>query len=64
MATLRVLAFAAASGRVGSVLLVGDRLLDWQISDKAAESGMEAATYVQRLINDLTACQSGSDVSA
>jgi hypothetical protein len=53
MATLKVLAFAAASGRVGSVLLLGDRLLDWQISDKAAESGMEAAAYAQRLINDL-----------
>ena len=54
MAALRVLAFAAATGRVGSVFLVGDRLLDWQISDKAADSSMEAAAFAQSLINDLT----------
>lgn len=54
MATLRLLAFAAATGRVGSVFLVGDRLLDWQISDKAADSSMEAAAFAQSLINDLT----------
>ena len=54
MAALRVLAFAAATGRVGSVFLVGDRLLDWQISDKAADSDVEAAAHAQRLINDLS----------
>ena len=53
MAALRVLAFAAAPGRVGSVFLVGDRLLDWQMSSKAAESGVEAAAFAQSLINDL-----------
>lgn len=54
MAALRVLAFAAATGRVGAVFLVGDRLLDWQMSSKAAESGVEAAAYAQRLINQFT----------
>lgn len=53
MVTLRVLAFAAASGRVGSVFLVGDRLVDWCMSNKAAESGIEAAGHAQALINDL-----------
>jgi hypothetical protein len=48
-----VLAFAAATGRVGSVFLVGDRLVDWNISNKAAESGVEAAGHAQALINDL-----------
>lgn len=53
MAGLKVLAFAAATGRVGSVFLVGDRLVDWHISNKAAESGVEAAGHAQALINDL-----------
>ena len=53
MAALRVLAFAAATGRVGSVFLVGDKLVDWHISNKAAESGVEAAGHAQALINDL-----------
>lgn len=53
MAALRVLAFAAATGRVGSVFLVGDKLIDWHISNKAAENGVEAAGHAQALINDL-----------
>jgi hypothetical protein len=53
MAALRVLAFAAATGRVGSVFLIGDQLVDWHISNKAAESGVEAAGHAQALINDL-----------
>lgn len=53
MAALRVLAFAAATGRVGSVFLVGGKLVDWHISNKAAESGIEAAGHAQALINDL-----------
>ena len=54
MASLRLLAVAAATGRVGSVFLIGDRLMDWQMSSKAAESGVEAAAFAQTLINDLT----------
>ena len=53
MATLRILAFAAATGRVGSVFLVGNKLVDWHISNKAAESGVAVAGHVQTLINDL-----------
>lgn len=53
MAALRLLAFAAATGRVGSVFLVGDKLVDWHISNKAAYSGVEAAAHAQALINDL-----------
>lgn len=53
MAALRVLAFAVASKRVGSVFLVGGRLVDWQISDKASQSNVEVAGHVQSLINDL-----------
>lgn len=54
MAALRVLAFAAATGRVGAVFLVGDRLVEWKMSSKAAEDGPEAAAFAQSLINDLT----------
>ena len=53
MATLRILAFAAATGRVGSVLLIGDRLVDWHTSNKAAESGIKAAAHAQSRINNL-----------
>ena len=53
MATLRILAFAAATGRVGSVFLVDGKLVDWHISNKAAENGVAAAGHAQALINDL-----------
>jgi hypothetical protein len=54
MAALRILAFAAATGRVGSVFMIGDKLVDWHISNKAADSGVEAAGHAQALINHLT----------
>lgn len=53
MAALRMLALAAASGRVGYVFLVGDRLKDWRISEKAAKSPTKAAEQVQTWINEL-----------
>lgn len=53
MAALRVLAFAAATGRVGSVFMIGDKLVDWHISNRAADNGMEAAAHAQTLITDL-----------
>lgn len=53
MTPLRVLAFAAASGRVGSVFFVGDELIDWHISDKAARDETEAAAHAKSLILDL-----------
>lgn len=54
MAALRLLAVAAASGRVGSVFLIGDTLMDWQISKKAAQSSVDAAAFAQSLINEFS----------
>lgn len=53
MATLRVLAIAAASGRVGYVYLVDAKLKDWRISGKAARSKSAAAEMTQKWINRL-----------
>lgn len=53
MAVLRVLAIAAASGRVGYVFLVGGQLIDWQMSRLAAKSTAKAVGVVQQWINDL-----------
>ena len=53
MAVLRMLALAAASGRVGYVYLIGDRLKDWRISEKAAKSPEDAAHETQKWINEL-----------
>lgn len=53
MAVLRLLALAAATGRVGYVYLVGGRIKDWRISEKAAESPTAAAEEAQRWINEL-----------
>lgn len=46
----RLLALAAASGRIGMVFFVGQRLMDWQVSNKAAKSPASAATYLRTLI--------------
>jgi hypothetical protein len=54
MAALRIIAFAAASGRVGFVLLVGERLMDWQISNKAGKTADGAAAYALALIDKFT----------
>ena len=43
--SLRLLAFAAVSGRVAYVFFIGDRLLDWRISDKAAASTSHAIDW-------------------
>lgn len=50
MARLRVLALAAARRRVGSVVLNGGTLLDWRISDKAADSTECAVAHVEKMI--------------
>ena len=42
MAALRILSIAAATGRIAYVYLIGDRLMDWRISDKASSSAQEA----------------------
>lgn len=49
----RLLAIAAATGRVGYVFFVGKRLLDWRVSEKAARSPIEAAGVAQGWINEL-----------
>lgn len=46
----RILALAAATGRIGMVFLVGQRVMDWQISGKAAKSPEQAARYLTGLI--------------
>lgn len=50
MTRLKVLAIAAASGRVGYVLFMGDELKDWQLSEKASESPVNAAELAIALI--------------
>ncbi len=45
-----MLAVAAATGRIGMVFLIGNRLMDWQISGKAAKSPALAARYAEDLI--------------
>jgi LmbE family N-acetylglucosaminyl deacetylase len=51
--TLRLLAVAAATGRVAYVYLIGDRLMDWRISDRASESPEEATAHAKRWIETL-----------
>ena len=46
----RLLAVAAGTGRIGMVFFVGKRLMDWQVSDKAAKSPALAADYLRSLI--------------
>ena len=53
MAALKVLALAAATGRVAYVYLKGDRLADWRISEKASVSSVEAARATSRWIEVL-----------
>lgn len=53
MATLRILSIAVATGRVAYVYLIGDRLMDWRISDKASESVDEARAAAERWIETL-----------
>lgn len=49
----RLLAFAAASGRIGMVFLIGDRLMDWRLSNFAARLPKAAANYANILIISL-----------
>lgn len=53
MARYRILAVAAASGRVGYAFLVGDKLKDWHVSYTAAKSSIKAAAEAQKWINRL-----------
>ena len=53
MAALRMLAIAAASGRIAYVYLIGNRLMDWRISDRGSDSEDEAARSARRWIETL-----------
>lgn len=53
MARLKVLAIAVATGRVGYVYLIGNKLRDWGMSRKASRSTAEAAAQAQTWINEL-----------
>ena len=57
MAALRMLSIAAATGRVAYVYLIGDRLMDWRISDKASDSVDEAQAaavhWIETLLPDV-----------
>ncbi len=50
---LRLLALAATHSRIGYVFLIGDRLVDWRISDRATKSAGKAAVWTQKLIAEL-----------
>jgi hypothetical protein len=54
MAAYRILSFAAVSGRVGFVLLVGRRLMDWQVSNRAGRTPDAAAAYAMARIEQFT----------
>jgi hypothetical protein len=49
----RLLAIAVATGRIGVVFFIGERLMDWRISNRAAKSRIAASGHAQTLINEL-----------
>lgn len=53
MVALRILAVAAASGRIGYIFLAGDELKDWRVAYAAAKSPAKAAKLVRSWINQL-----------
>jgi len=52
MKTLRLLAIAASSRHVAYVFFIGERLVDWQISDRASASPESAGQYIAGWIED------------
>ena len=53
MKRLKVLVFAAATGRIGHVYLLGERLLDWGLSRRASRSPRDATEYATKVIEHL-----------
>ena len=53
MKRLKVLAIAVATGRIGYVYLIGDRLRDWGLSRKASNNPTLAAAQTEKWIADL-----------
>lgn len=54
MEPVRLLAFAAATGRIGWVFLIDGDLMDWHVSRAASESPQNAAEYAASLIAELS----------
>jgi hypothetical protein len=52
-ARLRVLAIAAATGRIGMVFLIGGELMDWRLSRNASRSPALAASQTAAWIEEL-----------
>ncbi|MBK8458708.1 MAG: hypothetical protein IPL47_17555 [Phyllobacteriaceae bacterium] len=50
---LRLLAIAATHSRLGYAFFIGERLVDWRISDRAAKSAAKAAAWARSVIADL-----------
>ena len=50
---LRMLSFAAASGKIAHVYLIGDQLHDWRISDAPRASEAKAIAWVERQLEEL-----------
>lgn len=53
MAALRMLVVSAARRRIGYVFFIGEKLMDWQVSEKAGRSPEHAAEATQGWINEL-----------
>ena len=53
MKRLKVLAIAVATGRIGYVYFIGDKLRDWGLSRKASANSTLAAAQADRWIRDL-----------
>jgi len=51
MTACRVLAFAAVSERIGTILMIDGQLREWKVSEQAAMSSNDAAGYAQEMIN-------------
>lgn len=50
---LRLMAFAAASGRVAMVFFVGQQLMDWRVSESASKSADQAEAWTETQIKAL-----------
>jgi hypothetical protein len=53
MKRLKVLAIAVATGRIGYVYVIGDKLRDWGLSRRASKSPALAAAQAKKWIDEL-----------
>ena len=54
MKQLKILAMAVATGRIGYVYLLGNKLKDWGLSRKASKNAMLAGTQAHIWIDELS----------